>query len=105
MARRVWPWILNSIIAGWLIYGLAYWDGVLALNSRGTEHLAPINLLILATDKFVPMVNLGSSSGWRIDTTRVGGSILQLFEIAYRALGWFFTGLAAAALAGLLRKE
>ena len=105
MARRIWPWIFNSIIAGWFFYGLAYWDGVLTPNDSSSRHLAPIHLLILAADKFLPMVNLGGSVGWRIDATRASGSILQLFELAYRALGWFFTGLAAAALAGLLRRE
>lgn len=105
VARRVWLWIFGSIILGWLCYGLAYCYGVLTHDNGSGRDLAAIQLLILAVDKFLPIVDLGNSAGWKIDATRVGGSLVQLFELGYMLVGWFFTALAAAALAGLMKKE
>ncbi len=105
MPLRVGGWILGSIILGWLCYGFAYCYGVLMVNNGSSRELAAIHLLILAIDKFLPIVDLGSSAGWHIDTTRLSGSLVQLFELAYMLIGWFFTALAAAALAGLMKKE
>lgn len=102
---RAGDWILGAIILGWLCYGLGYWHGVLIFGHGPARDLAVIELPILALDKFLPIVDLGTSVGWRIDTTGVGGSLLRIFELAYMFAGWGFTALAAAALAGLIKKE
>jgi hypothetical protein len=102
---RVCFWIVGWVFFGWLCYLLAYGYGVLTPSGTTHEGLVPLQLFLLATDKFLPGGDLGQAAGWQVDPDGVASSVVHALERAYRLVGWFFTAIAAAALVGLLKKE
>lgn len=101
---RIWWLVLASIAVAWSAYAIFFANGVLVPDG-GRIEAAPVQFLLLAVGKFLPLVNVGVDNAWRVEANSLGGALLRIFDAVYRGIGWALAGLAAAALTGLIKKD
>ena len=74
-------------------------------EASSVENYPGFNPFVYSVDVFIPFVKLNQENHWLPAAAKPYGGYFRLYLWIHIALGWIFSTLAVAALAGLVRKE
>jgi len=103
--QALW-FIAFFVILGTLLFQVGYKsEAIQQTDKDNPRHCRPFNAFVYSLETFLPLVDLGQAKHWAPDAEKsISGKRLRWYLWFHILLGWFFTLVFAAGVAGLVQK-